>query len=62
MTSVFTIAYLWWPIVLAVVLALVIWYWSTTASHRIVERISAQNPKLYNFRFRQKERQQSRRK
>lgn len=57
----FTISYLWWPILLAVVLALVIWYWSITTSHRVVEKISAGNPKLYNFRFREKERREQKR-
>ncbi|MGI6358757.1 MAG: hypothetical protein ACOX2K_08730 [Bacillota bacterium] len=50
-----TIGNLWWLIVLSVVTVIGVWYWTTTASHRVVERISHEDPKLYNFRFRQKD-------
>lgn len=57
----FTIGNSWWAIVLAVVLVFVIWYWTIRASHRVVERISSENPKLYNFSFRTGQRRAKRR-
>jgi hypothetical protein len=57
----FTIGYLWLLIVLAVAVVFALWYWTVRVSHRSIERISEENPKLYNFSFRVKERRKQKR-
>lgn len=59
--AMFTIGLLWWLPVLALLLVLGVWYWTLRVSHRAVERISQENPRLYNFRFRAEERRRDRR-
>ncbi len=46
-----TIGNFWWLIVLAITAVLSIWYWSIRAQHRVVERISRDDPKRFNFKF-----------
>lgn len=55
-----TIGGLWWLIVLSVIVVLAIWYWTTAASHRVVERISKEDPRRYNFKFREQEKRKER--